>query len=110
MTYTEIATMLASTGLPFVYHSFPEEEAPNLPYIVFTYPNNSDMSADNINYSTIVELDIELYSKSKDLTAEQSVEDTLTANGLYYTKSQAYIDSERMFQTLYTTEIIITKE
>lgn len=109
MTYKEIAEMLESTGLPYVYHSF-TEEAPNLPYLVFTYPDNNDMSADNINYTHVVQLNLELYTESKDFETESIVEKMFTDNGLYYTKSTAYIESERMFQTLYITEILITKE
>ena len=40
MTFQEVASMIESIGLPFVYDSFPNNEAPQAPYIVFTYPNN----------------------------------------------------------------------
>lgn len=108
MTYKEIATMIQSIGYPYAYRSF-EGGAPSLPYVVFLYPNNNDVSADNINYTTVVELDIELYTENKDFDAETRVEEVLTNHGIFYVKSSAYIDTERMYQTLYTTEIIINQ-
>ena len=42
MTFQEVAQMIESIGLPFVYDSFPNNEAPQAPYIVFNYPNNDD--------------------------------------------------------------------
>ena len=35
MTFQEVAQMIESIGLPFVYDSFPNNEAPQAPYIVF---------------------------------------------------------------------------
>lgn len=109
MTYKQIASMIESIGLPFTYYSFPER-APNLPYIVFYYPQNNDVSADNINYATVVQLNIELYTRNKDFDTEELIEDVLVGNGIYFAKSTEYIDAERMYQTLYTTEIVIEKE
>lgn len=101
MTYIEIKEMIESIGLPFTYYSFPIGEAPLLPYIVFYYPNNDDFSADNINYAPISQLNIELYTEDKDFDLEKQVESILKENGLYYDKSQTYIQQERMFEVLY---------
>ena len=106
MNYIQIKEMIESIGLPFTYYSFPIGEAPNLPYIIFYYPNNDDFSADNINYVPIVDLNIELYTEEKNFELEEQVESVLKQNGFFYDKSETYIQQERMFQVLYTTNFL----
>ena len=110
MTYEQVADLLATIDLPFTYWSFPENEAPTLPYFVFYYPSNDDLSADNINYQTIVNMNLELYSENKDFTLEKRVEDVFTSNGIYFQKSEQYIRNERMHEVLYEVQLIITEE
>lgn len=107
MTYKQVFDMLKTTNLSVVYNSWEIGSVPALPYIVFTYPNNDDLFADNINYQTIVQLNIELYSKNKDFTSEGTLETVLKNNGIPFQKSSVWIDSENLYQTLYTTEVLI---
>lgn len=106
MTYTEIAQMIEGFGLPYVYNSFPENVAPDPPYIVFNYPNNDDLGADNTNYVSIDALNIELYTSNKDFELEADIEAVLNANGFYYSKTEAYISKEHLYQISYTFEVI----
>ena len=108
MTYKEIFTMLESTDLPVVYHAWKIGEVPALPYIVFTFPTNNDFMADNTNYQTIVDLNVELYTENKDFATEAIVEGVLNSNGIVYGKASMYLDSEDMFETLYNMEVIIS--
>lgn len=110
MTFKEIATMIGETGLEYTYYSFPEHEAPELPYLVFYYPTNDDFGADNYNYVPIVNLNIELYTNNKDFETEATVEGVLNAHGMYYTKTETYLNSEEMFEILYTMQIAIEGE
>lgn len=109
MTYQEIATMINGIGLPYAYYSFPEEQAPALPYIVFYYPDYDDLGADNINYQTIANLNIELYTQNKDFTQEYAVEEALQQAGLFFRKSESYLESEQMYEVLYEIQLVITK-
>lgn len=106
MTYQEIATMISSIGLSYTYDRFPNNIAPNPPYIVFNYPQNDDFGADNINYVSIDTLNIELYTDHKDFITEQSVEAVLNANGLFYEKTETYIRAENLFQISYVCQVI----
>lgn len=99
--------MIESIGLPYTYYSFPVEQAPNLPYIVFYYPDYNDLGADNINYQTIAQLNIELYTEQKNFELEKQVEDVLKSNGLYFDKNETYIQQEQMYEVLYEIEIVI---
>ena len=53
---------------------------------------------------------LELYTDDKNYTTEETVEAALSSAGLVFTRSEVYIDSERMYMVTYTTEIIITEE
>lgn len=109
MTYKEIDKLIESLGLPYAYYSFPEEQAPELPFITFYYPNYNDLGADNINYQKIVQLNIELYTNNKDIELEQLIESKLTSNELFFEKSQIYIRQEFMYEVLYEIEIVINE-
>lgn len=106
MTYQDIKAALEQTGLPVVYNAWEIGHAPALPYIVFTYPNNSDFMADDKNYVEIVALDVELYTKRKNIALEKQVEAVLK-NYFQYAKTSMWIESEQMNETIYQTEVII---
>lgn len=107
MTLQEISSMVESIGLPYAYYQFSKESPVVPPFICFFYPNNDDLKADNINYSSINALSIELYTDEKRFDLESAVESALTANGLAYSKEESYIDTERMFQIAYDMEVVI---
>lgn len=110
MTRKEIADMIESIGIPYVYDHFPNNIAPNPPYLVFNYPNDNDFGADNINYVNIDVVNIELYTSDKDFDLEEEVESVLNENGFFYSKSEAYIRQENLFQISYVLQSIINKE
>ena len=91
MTFQEVASMIESIGLPFVYDSF---------------PNNDDFGADNTNYVSIDTLNIELYESTKDFALEQTIEAVLNENGFFYDKTETYIRQENLFQISYVTQVI----
>ena len=107
MTYKEIADMIAEIGLPNAYYEFPDNTEQNPPFVCFYFPESDDFFADNQNYVGIRRLFVELYADNKDFTLESTVEHVLTSHGLTFRKSEEYITSERMLQTLYETEVII---
>lgn len=109
MTYAEIASMIESTGLENAYYQYPEGEAPELPYILFYYPERNDFQADNKNYARIPQLNIELYTKEKDFDKEKLIEDLLDENDIPYDKEEQYIEKEKMYEVLYITEVIINE-
>lgn len=107
MRYIDIPSMLDETDIPYTYYSFPEKEAPNLPYITFYYPDSSNMAADNTVYQRIESLTIELYTENKDIELEKRVEDVFERYNIVWDKSEDYINSEHMFMITYETEIYI---
>lgn len=110
MTYQDVNTMLASIGIPYAYNQFDNDSPQAPPFICFLYDDSNDLAADDINYAKIRGLSIELYTDNKDFALEKTVEDTLTSYGLVYSRSETYLDSERMFMIVYDTEIVLTEK
>ena len=108
MTYQEVATMVASIGVPYAYYQFPEGTAQPTPFVCFYFDGSNDLFADDTNYQKIRPLVIELYTGNKDFTLEETVEGILATNGLTYTRDESWIDSEKMNMVAYTTDVIIT--
>lgn len=119
MTYEEVFDILSAIpidaykNIPCAYYQFPEDDpsnpAPPPPFLVYLYTGDDDLKADNINYQKIRSLAVELYCDHKDFALEAAVETALTANGFVYTKTlETYIKSERLYETRYETEVIIT--
>lgn len=107
MTINEIKALLASTDLPVVYYAWPVGDVPALPYLVYLFPNSDNFGADDLVYKQVEALNVELYTSQKDPAAEAQVEAVLNGAGIFWDKSEAYIDSEHMQQVVYEMEVII---
>ena len=107
MTYIEVSDMVRSFDFPYSYYQFPKGAAVAPPFVVFYYPESADFIADNKNYSGIRQLVIELYTDNKDFQAEATIEETLEANEIPYTKTEIYIDDEQLFEVAYEMEVLI---
>lgn len=108
MTYEEIYTALQSTGLPVTYEYWESpENIPPLPYIVFTYPGNNDLMADDTNYAEIVRLQVGLYTRRKSIAVERNVEQVLNSKLGPFFKTSEYVSNDSMQETLYTLEVAI---
>lgn len=105
MTYEQIADMLSGIGLPFAYHHFAEGEESDPPFIVYLAPGSNNFAADGKVYHKIKQLDIELYTDKKDLQLEEKLEAILDAAEIFYEKTEAYIESERLYEVLYEMEV-----
>lgn len=101
----KIAAILEKIGLPFAYDHFAEGESPDPPFICYLIPNSDNFSADGRAYYKINEIHIELYTDCKGLSAEQTVEAVLDEHGIFYDKSEVWIDSEKLYEVLYTFEM-----
>ena len=107
MNYREVKQMVASFGFPFTYYSFPEKEAPALPYVLFYYPTMTPETAGDTHHAQIYSLNVELYTRNKDFSVESAVENVLLEAGMVFTKEETYLNDEHMFEVLYLMEVII---
>ena len=109
MSTAEIANMIESIGLPYSYYQFDEDTGQQPPFVVFYYPENNDFVADNKNYVNVFQLVIELYTDEKDFSLEADVEKALNDNGLVYSRQETKLDDERMYEVIFTTQVVITE-
>lgn len=110
MTRKEVAQMVESIGLPYAYYQFDEDTAQAPPFVVFFFSTSNDLYADQTNYQRIDSLSIEFYSSEVDFDTEETIETILNDAGLTFYKEQSFIESERIWQTAYDMEIVLTPE
>lgn len=101
----ELLQILNETQIPFAYHHFAEGESPEPPFICYLLPGSNNFSADGKVYYKINEVHIELYTDLKDLAVEQQLEEVLDEHGIFYNKSETWIESEKLYEVLYTFEM-----
>ena len=106
MTFFEVVTMMEETRIPFAYDHFAEGESPDPPFLVFLFPRSNNFSADGIVYQKIDSLHVELYTDKKDPEAETQIEAVLTGHGLFFEKSEVWIESEKLYEVLYQMEVL----
>ena len=105
MTLKEVADLIASFGYEWRYSHF--SQTPNPPYVVYYYPSENDVHADDSNYVNRRQLFIELYTKTKDVEAEAVIDGKLRAAGLSWYKQTDFLNDEQLFQTTYELEVLI---
>lgn len=103
MTQIELYNHLKTIGLPLSYSYFNQEVEP--PYLLYLFSYSDDLIADDKNYYSISNFQIELYTNKKDLASEKLVEDKLKSIELPYKKMETYISDEKVFQILYEVQI-----
>lgn len=109
MTLTELNLILQATGFPVAYSHFVESEnnlLPDPPFICYLVAFSSNFSADDKTYKQVENIQIELYTDKKDLDSEAKVEALLNENDLPFATTEAFIESENMFQKIYEVRLI----
>ena len=101
----DILAMLREAALPFAYDHFAEGESPEPPFICYLVPGSNNFAADGRVYFKINEYHIELYTDEKSPTLESSLEAVLDNHGVFYNKSETWIESEKLYEVLYTFEM-----
>lgn len=104
-----IAELIKRMGLPFAYDHFAEGESPAPPFICYLTPGSDNFAADGRAYYKINIVNIELYTDTKDPSVEQKVESVLDANGIFYDKTEVWIESEKLYEVLYQFEMEVNE-
>ena len=105
MTHEEVMAVMEEIGLPYAYHHFAEGESPEPPFAVVLYPGSSNFSADGKVYFKSNRLNIEIYTDLKNIELEQQTETVLDGHGIFYEKSEVWIESENLYEVLYQMEV-----
>ena len=101
----DLIKLLGKMGIPFAYDHFAEGESPDPPFICYLLPQSDNFSADGKVYLKVSSVNIELYTDSKDLSVEQKLEAVLDTHGIFYDKTEVWIESEKLYEVLYSFEM-----
>ena len=101
----DVVRLLEETGVPFAYDHFAEGESPDPPFICYLLPQSDNFSADGKVYLKVSSVNIELYTDSKELDVEQKLEAVLDTHGILYDKTEVWIESEKLYEVLYSFEM-----
>ena len=100
-----VLAIFESLGIPYAYDHFAEGESPDPPFICYLIPGSNNFSADGKAFYKINKIHIELYTDYKDLLVENMLEDALDAASIFYAKSEVWIESEKLYEVLYSFEM-----
>ncbi len=104
-----ITEIIEAIRLPFAYDHFAEGEGPDPPFICFLLPGSDNFPADGRVYFKATMVHIELYTDLKDPELEQRVETVLDEHGIFYDKTEVWIESEKLYEVLYSFEMEVTQ-
>jgi hypothetical protein len=100
----KLLELMAEIDIPSAYDHFAEGESPDPPFIIYLLPGSDNFAADGKVYFRITEVHIELYTDEKNPEVEALVEAVLDAHGIFYDKTEVWIDSEKLYEVLYSFE------
>ena len=101
----ELIAILNEIGIPYAYDHFAEGESPQPPFLCYLLPASDNFSADGKVYYKVSGVNVELYTDTKDLPVESKVEAVLDRHSIFYEKSEVWIESEKLYEVLYTFEM-----
>ena len=105
MTIENLVEMLQELKIPFAYDHFAEGESPEPPFICYLIPGSDNFAADGRVYFRLNEVRIEMYTDFKDPSLESRVEDVLDRHEIFYNKSETWIQSEKLYEVMYSFEM-----
>ncbi len=101
----ELVNLIQEMDVPFAYNHFAEGEAVEPPFICFLLPGSDNFSADGIVYFKINEVHMELYTDVKSPVIENKVEAVLDKHGIFYNKTETWIEDEKLYEVLFSFEL-----
>ena len=105
MTLGELGNVLETTGLPVAYLSFPEEEVPEMPFIVFQDTGSDNTGADNTVWFSGMKVQVDLLMAKKDREKEELLEGILTGANIFWERVPSFDEDEACHRTIYDIEI-----
>lgn len=90
---------------PTAYWSFPEGNAPAMPYIVYFEDSSDNFGADNKVYHKRKNISVELLTKTKNTAAEANLESAFDAADIFWNKAESHLDDEDAYEVIYSLEV-----
>lgn len=101
----KLLTIIGEIGITSAYDHFAEGEVVDPPFITYLLPGSNNLSADGRVYYKINNVHIELYTNEKDPEVEGRVEAVLDRHGIFYDKTEVWIETEKLYEVLYTFQM-----
>ena len=101
----KLLEIVAEIPIPSAYDHFAEGESPSPPFITYLLPGSDNFAADGKVYYRIIEVHIELYTDEKNPEVEAMVDAVLDEHGIFYDKTEVWIESEKLYEVLYSFEM-----
>ena len=101
----KLLEMMAEIPFPSAYDHFAEGESPEPPFITYLLPGSDNFAADGKVYFRVTEVHIELYTDEKNPEVEAQVEAVLDEHGIFYDKTEVWIESEKLYEVIYSFEM-----
>ncbi|SOC12813.1 hypothetical protein SAMN05880501_10756 [Ureibacillus xyleni] len=99
MILQELAQALETLNIPVTYSHFNDPQTP--PFICYLVTGSDNFNADNTTYQEFTNVDIELYTKKKDITLENQLKQLLKDNELPFDYSSVFINEEKIYKITY---------
>ena len=109
VTLQAIKDALAGLGIAYTYRVFVDDQ-PATPFLVYYVDSERGLHGSDIPIACIGGLTIELYTNNKDSALEARLEAALLSLGLLYDKDELWLENERAYEIVYSTEFWLTKE
>lgn len=104
MTVMEQLYTALSGVAPAFYHK--ARIGQTVPYIAYEQTGSDNQPADDGVYRKVSVIDINLYTQKKDPVLEDQLETALDSLGLFYDKTESYLDDGDFIIQTYTVEIL----
>ena len=101
----KLLELMAEIDIPSAYDHFAEGESPDPPFITYLLPGSDNFAADGKVYFRITEVHIELYTDEKNPEVERQGEAVLDRHGIFYDKTEVWIETEKLYEVLYSFEM-----
>ena len=101
----KLLDIIAEIVIPSAYDHFAEGESPDPPFLCYLQPGIDNFAADGKAYFKVDQVHLELYTDKKDPETEKQVEAVLDEHGIFYDRTEVWIESEKLYEVLYYFEM-----
>lgn len=103
MTLEALRIQLETSGMRVAYEHFDENDVPTMPFVCYAETGSNNFAADGVVYEPVKVVEVQLFSKIKDLTAEAKLEASMS--NLFWTKESEWNEDELCYRVIYTIQI-----
>lgn len=101
----KLLQIISEIDIPSAYDHFTEGESPDPPFLCYLLPGADNFAADGKAYFKVDQVHLELYTDKKDPEIEHIVEAVLDEYGIFYDRTEVWIESEKLYEVLYYFEM-----